>query len=139
MANPDEKAPKPILTSNDLAAERTDMALGRTMMAAERSLMAWIRTGLSMISFGFTIYKVLEGFRGSGAVVVQTHSPRNVGLFLTGFGTIAIVMGTIEYWQRFVELRVYGNFKTWRPVFVMALIMSAAGVFLFTGIISKLL
>jgi uncharacterized membrane protein YidH (DUF202 family) len=49
-------------TANELSQERTALATDRTLMAADRSLMAWIRTALSMISFGFTIYKLLQGF-----------------------------------------------------------------------------
>ena len=43
-----------------LAEERTDLAFHRTVIAAERTLMAWIRTALSMIGFGFTIYKFFQ-------------------------------------------------------------------------------
>ena len=43
-----------------LAEERTDLAVERSVMAAERTLMAWIRTALSMIGFGFTIYKFFQ-------------------------------------------------------------------------------
>ncbi|PYY11310.1 MAG: hypothetical protein DMG61_19450, partial [Acidobacteria bacterium] len=43
----------------------TDLAFERTRMAAERTLIAWIRTALSMISFGFTIYKFLQAMQGS--------------------------------------------------------------------------
>ena len=134
-----EPSARPAPSSNELAATRTRLAAERTMMAADRSLMAWVRTGLSMISFGFTIYKVLEGFRASNAEVVMTISPRAAGLFLIGLGTLSIAMGTIEYWTRLQEARACGQFGTWRPSFVIALIMSAAGVFLFTGIISRLL
>jgi len=126
------------LTSNQLAAARTDMATARSVLAADRTLMAWVRTGLSMISFGFTIYKILDGFRASAGVVIE-HSPRSVGLFLTGFGTLAIVMGTVDYWQNLKLLRAYHPLRVWRPSFVMALVMSAAGVFLFVGIFAKLL
>jgi putative membrane protein len=55
-------------SANELAAERTDLMAQRTMMAADRSLMTWVRTGLSMINFGFTIYRILEGFQASGTV-----------------------------------------------------------------------
>jgi putative membrane protein len=130
------KAP---LTSNQLASERTDLASARTLMAADRSLMAWIRTGLSMISFGFTIYKILEGFQSTAAAAEIAHSPRSVGLLLTGLGTMAVVMGTIEYWQRRRELLVYAPIKLWRPAFTMAVAMSLIGLGLFFGITSRLL
>lgn len=130
------KPPPP--TSGQLASERTDLATARTMMAVDRSLMAWIRTGLSMISFGFTIYKLLESFQEKGALGVDMHSPRTVGLFLTGLGTISVLMGTIEYWQRRRQLLAFSAVRIWRPAFIMALLMSATGLVLFFGIISKL-
>jgi putative membrane protein len=70
--------------------------------------------------------------------LARSHSPRAVGISLTGLGTVSILMGTVEYWKRLEALRAHEDFKTSRPAFVMALIMSAAGVFLFFGIISKL-
>jgi putative membrane protein len=80
-----------------LAADRTDLATGRTVMAVDRSLMAWIRTALSMISFGFTIYKILDGLQQSGGSLAHDYNPRTIGLFLTGLGTASMVAGTIEY------------------------------------------
>lgn len=126
-------------TSNELAQERTDLALERTLMAADRSLMAWVRTSLSMTSFGFTIYKLLQGFEQTAGHLVGDGSPRAIGLFLTGLGTVAMVMGSVEYWYRLEALRQKHRFRVWQPSFVMALVMSATGLFLFVGIISKLL
>lgn len=126
-------------STNALAQDRTDLAVSRTMMAADRSLMAWIRTALSMISFGFTIYKILQGFQESGSVLTAEQTPRNIGLFLVGLGTASMVMGTIAYWQTFKELRQIQHFPVWRPSFIIALIMSAFGLFLFVGIVVKVL
>jgi putative membrane protein len=129
-------------TANQLAEERTDLAIRRTIMAADRSLMAWIRTGLSLSSFGFTIYKLLqeaEKLLQERADAFRDHSPRNIGLFLTGLGTVAIVIGTVEYWQTRKELLGERYIKIWRPAFVIALIMSAAGVFMFVSISTRLL
>lgn len=126
-------------SSNELAAQRTELAAKRTLMAADRSLMAWIRTALSMISFGFTIYKVLEGFEEAGVHMNHPETPRRVGLFLTGLGTVSMVMGTIEYWRTLVELRENHDFSVWRPTFFIALIMAVSGSFVFVSIIIRLL
>ena len=134
-----EQAGKAPRTSDELAVERTGLAAERTLMAADRSLMAWIRTALSMISFGFTIYKLLQGFEEAGTHLPHASSPRTMGMFLTGMGTLAMVLGTIEYWYRLQDLRKQNSFASWRPSFVMALLMSAIGLFLFVGIIAKAL
>jgi putative membrane protein len=126
-------------SANMLAQDRTDLAVSRTMMAADRSLMAWIRTALSMISFGFTIYKILQGFQESGSKLPAEHTPRNIGLFLIGLGTASMVMGTIAYWQTFKELRLLQHFPMWRPSFVVALVMSGFGSLLFMGIVVRVL
>ena len=119
---------------NDLAQDRTDLATDRTMMAADRSLMAWIRTALSMISFGFTIYKVLQSLEAGGKDLGHAGSPRTVALFLVNMGTCAMVFGTIEYWTHLRSLRNYRNYPIWRPSFVIALLMSSVGVLLFFAI-----
>ena len=65
------------------------LALDRNKLAAERTLMAWVRTSLSMISFGFTIYKFLQVIDEQSAVpIVRPNAPRNVGLVLTGLGNL---------------------------------------------------
>ena len=129
----------PAKSSDELAQMRTDLAVDRTLMAADRSLMAWVRTSLSMISFGFTIYKVIEAFQQQGGQVHSANMARNVGLFLTGLGTVAAVTGTLEYWYRLKALRQARAFRILQPSFVIALIMSAAGLFMFIGIVSRLL
>lgn len=127
-------------SSNELAEDRTNLAVKRNLMAADRTLMAWVRTALSMISFGFTIYKVLQTFQETGGhIFVHRMEPRNVGLFLVGLGTMSMVMGTIEYWQTLKELRQLGPIRIWRPSFIMAMIISVSGLLVFISIIDKLL
>jgi putative membrane protein len=125
-------------SANQLAQERTDLAAIRTMMAADRTLMAWIRTAFSLISFGFTIYKILQAFQQTGAELPREHTPRNIGMFLTAMGTVAMVMGTIEYWHTLKEMRLLSHFSLARPALIMALLMSVGGVFMFFSIITKL-
>jgi len=126
-------------TSNALSEERTGLSTDRTLMAADRSLMAWIRTSLSMISFGFTIYKLLQGFAASGTHLDHVGSPRVMGLFLTGLGTLAMIFGTIEYWVRLQDLRRHRPFGLWRPSLIISLLMSLIGLFMFVAIIFQVL
>jgi len=124
-------------SSDELAVDRTDMATTRTLMAADRTLMAWVRTALSLNSFGFTIYKVLHGLVAAGTIQNHGNTPRNIGLFLTGLGTFAMVMGTIEYAQTLRGLHTIQEIRLTRPAFIMAIAMSVLGLFLFFSIFAK--
>lgn len=116
----------------------SDMGEMRTIMAADRTLMAWIRTSLSMLSFGFTIYKFLETMAEQNGVA-PSNSPQQVGLFLTGLGVAAIVLGTFSYWVTLRDLQQVEQFRIGRPVLLMALIMSIAGIAMFVAIATRLL
>jgi putative membrane protein len=126
-------------SATDLAEYRTTLAVQRTLMGADRSLMAWIRTALSMVSFGFTIYKILEGFVAGGATLTGAGQPRTVGMFLVGVGAASILLGIVEYWQRAKELRAYQAVPIWRPSFVMAVAIALFSVALFMAMIFRTL
>lgn len=85
--------------ANQLAEERTQMAIMRTLMAANRTLMAWVRTGVSLISFGFTIYKILDSYMQEGKIgaKVRVLTPEEVGIIFIVLGIGAICFGLIEY------------------------------------------
>jgi putative membrane protein len=67
------------LETGTAVANEPDLGVMRTMMAADRTLMAWIRTSLSMLTFGYTIYKVLQEIREIGKIVIRDTAPRNAG------------------------------------------------------------
>jgi putative membrane protein len=50
-----------------------------------------------------------------------------------------MLLGTIEYWLRLRDLQSYHRFDVWRPSFIMALLMSIFGLFMFVAIIFKVL
>ena len=120
---------KPILAP----ALPSDMGTMRTIMAADRTLMAWIRTSLSMLSFGFTIYKFLEGAAQQN-MLPRSGTPQDVGLFLAGMGTLSMVLGLFSYWTTLKDLRRTEEFRLGRPSLLIGAIMTIAGVAMFLGI-----
>lgn len=122
--------------SERIPARPKDLGELRTVMAADRTLMAWIRTALSMFSFGFTIYKVLESMADAGTIQ-NSQSPQTVGLVLAGMGVGSILLGTIGYWLTLIDLEQAGKFRLGRPVLLMAAFMSVIGVLLFAGIATR--
>ena len=74
------------------------LAVDRTALAADRTLMASVRTSISMISFGFTLYKFLQYAQEQGLTKnLHDTSPRNLGLFLITLGTLPLGMAMVEY------------------------------------------
>jgi len=115
------------------------LAVDRTAMAADRTLMAWTRTSISMISFGFTIYKVLHGAFKEGMVMTShPNGPRSLGLFLIGIGTASQMMGMIEHWNTKRGLGKKPRFRLFSPSFLTSATVLLLGAFLFISIIMKM-
>ncbi|MCX7589175.1 YidH family protein [Phenylobacterium sp. 58.2.17] len=114
----------------------SDLGAMRTIMAADRTLMAWVRTSLSMLSFGFTIYKFLESAVQSDQLA-RADSPQHVGLFLAGVGTLSMLFGVISYWTTLKDLQRTEEFRLGRPALFISLVMLMAGVALFLGIAAR--
>jgi len=122
-----------------LAEQRTDLALHRSVIAAERTLMAWIRTALSMIGFGFTIYKFFQYLPeeiASGSVR-RPQAPRSLGLTLIALGTLALAAAA---WQHLYFLKQIGASQrqhTWSISFVVAVVVVFIGLLAFYGVLLR--
>ena len=75
----------------------TDLAFERTVLAENRTLMAWIRTAISLISFGFTIYKFFHEISQAQAQSHRLFTPRRVGMLMIAFGLLALLWGLMEH------------------------------------------
>jgi putative membrane protein len=81
-----------------LPEKRLDLPFEQNRLAADRTIMSWIRTSLSMIGFGFTIYKFFQYLKESGASSgFPDQRPRNFGLALVILGTVFLVLASVEY------------------------------------------
>jgi putative membrane protein len=118
-----------------LAQVRTDLAVERTRLAQERTLMAWIRTSVSMIGFGFSIYKFFQFLVQVEHVTFRLHGPRDLGLILIAAGTIGLLLATLQHSQSIKYLQsVYKQKLPWSLSEVIAFLICLIGVVTFFGI-----
>ncbi|HKZ18011.1 MAG TPA: DUF202 domain-containing protein [Geobacteraceae bacterium] len=118
--------------SDKLAERRTELAQTRTILAAGRNLMAWVRTSLSLVSFGFTLYKVMQSLHAKGiTAAMQGSGPRRLGLFLIGLGTFPLMIVIFEYWKFMRQIGKTPTFIVKMPSFLLACGIFALGLLLF--------
>lgn len=124
--------------STQLAEQRTELALQRTIIAAERTLMAWIRTSISMIGFGFTIYKFFQYLAESENIILQArpHAARNLGLALITLGTLALVVAAIQHRVFLNQMGIEEGKRLWSLSFIVAIMMMLIGVMAFIGVLT---
>ena len=109
------------------------LAYERTRMAADRTLMGWIRTALSMIGFGFTIYKFMQSIEESR--LASKQSPEAVGLTLIGIGVFSLTIACLQHWKFIKDLRPDMPYKPWDLTFIVAFLIGGVGVVMFISII----
>jgi putative membrane protein len=93
--------------SKDAKPDATKLALERTFLAYERTLMAWTRTSVSLISFGFTLFKFFQ--------YMVEHDPekhvddilgaRTIGALMIGIGTSMLLLSSLMHRKSMIELR----------------------------------
>ena len=118
-----EQLPDEVLSSTDLAFERT-------LIAEDRTLMAWIRTAISLISFGFTIYKFFQ----EAELKRDVHhffNPRLVGMIMIGLGILGLLLAQIDHYYATRALKKQFPRRRRSVSGVMALLIWAFGLALF--------
>lgn len=121
---------KPILSNTDLAFERT-------VMAENRTLMAWIRTSISLISFGFTIYKFFNELAAKSDPVQRIFTPRKFGMVMIGFGLLALLLGLMEYHYNIKKFRKNYADIQFSKATLLAIIIFIFGLVLFLGVLFR--
>jgi len=113
-------------------------ALDSNKLAAERTLMAWVRTALSMIGFGFFIYELFQVIQQQSTVAaLRQQAPRNLGLTLTGLGTVVAVVAAIQHWSYVGSLRTDRPYKPWNLTFIVAWLTAIVGAMMFGSILLR--
>lgn len=121
-----------------LAGQRTELAIRRTVLAADRTLLAWVRTSLSLMTFGFTIYKFFQYLVESGAAAEdwQPTGPRRFGLFLVALATVLLAAQTWQYYKLLKRLSESNDKPVPKTASLMAgIAISLLGVAIFLSMI----
>jgi putative membrane protein len=125
------------MTADDLPVP-TKLALDRTRLAYERTLMAWVRTAVSLISFGFTIYKFFEFERGGRAQSDEGIGPRTFALLMIGIGVTALVLAALEHRRSLHALVLEGSAPSSSLALSIALMVGLLGVVGFASVLLRL-
>ena len=116
--------------ANVLAEQRTDLAVERTLLAADRTMMAWIRTAISMVGFGFTLYKFLEYMvQQKEAALVTLHRPRNLAVAFIGLGIFSLVIAVVQDWQFTRRVLTHEGHRPFNLSLVVAGVVALIGIF----------
>ena len=75
----------------------TRLAVDRNRLALDRTLMAWIRTAISLITFGYAVYKVIGVVQPDHSARQYSVGHREFGLIMIGIGLVSLVLGTYEH------------------------------------------
>ena len=108
----------------------TWLAVDRTRLAYERTLMAWIRTAVSMITFGFTIYKFFQlELRDRPVPSGVVLGPRGFALTLIAIGLVSLLLSTVQHRQSMQALRAdYGKIVPGSVAAIVAGLFSILGL-----------
>ena len=120
-------------------SDATALAVERTRLAHERTLMAWVRTSLSLISFGFTIYKFFQYLRENAQTspVASALNPRRFGMSMIVVGLFMLVVAAVQHRRdlKVLEARYGPGPKSLATV--VAVLVGALGVLAFLGVLLR--
>ena len=115
--------------------DSTALAVERTRLAHERTLMAWVRTSVSLISFGFTIYKFFQYLRESaqGSPVANALNPRRFGMSMIVVGLFMLVVATVQHRRDLKVLEARYGEGPRSLASIVAILVGALGILAFVG------
>jgi putative membrane protein len=119
--------------------DSTALAVERTRLAHERTLMAWVRTSVSLISFGFTIYKFFQYVRenAQGNPAASALNPRRFGMSMILVGLFMLVVATVQHRRDLKVLDARYGEGPRSLASIVAILVGALGILAFVGVLLR--
>jgi len=116
-----------------------DLSLQRTLFAEERTLMAWIRTSVSLITFGFTIYKFFQYLKQVEGETPQRSllGPREFAVGMISLGVIALVAATVQHRRTLNALDPEQHARIGLLAGKLAVVVAVIGLFLLASVMLR--
>ena len=117
-------------------AVHPEAPISTTELAYERTTMAWIRTAISLISFGFTIYKFFDLFKKEEATPHGIFGPRRLALSMIGLGLFSLLAAVLQRWHDNKRIPGAGSMRHSLATIVAALV-GIIGVLTFITVVFR--
>jgi putative membrane protein len=111
--------------------DANQLAVDRTRLAYERTLMAWVRTAVSLISFGFAIFKFFQYLHESRPEQQQPASnlgPHTFAILMIVIGLISLTLAWIQHRQAMTALQKVSSPMPYSLAGVIAALVAGLGV-----------
>jgi putative membrane protein len=122
MANEPEKGATKKIDNN------TWLAIERNRVAYDRTMLAWIRTAISLITFGFSIYAIVQLQIRRGQEEDRLVGPREFGLTMVIIGLFSLVLGAWDNRNNMQDLRAMGADIRFSRAGIMAALIALLGI-----------
>jgi putative membrane protein len=101
--------------------------------------MAWVRTSVSLISFGFTIYKFFQYVRENAEAhpAASALNPRRFGMSMIVIGLFMLVVATIQHRRDLKVLEARYGKGPGSLAGIVAILVGLLGVLALIGVLSR--
>lgn len=88
---------------------QADLAFDRTFLAHERTLMAWLRTTMSLVTFGFLLFKAFLYLEQAGKLTPSREvlGPRTYGIIMIAVGILGLLGAIAQHVRGLRHLRLH--------------------------------
>src|SRR5262245_59914971 len=83
----------------------TRLAVERTRLALDRTSMAWTRTAISLITFGYGTYKLIDIARPDHPAHQRLIGHREFGVIMISIGLVSLALGSYEHYRGTQQLQ----------------------------------